>query len=343
MLDSLRKYYYDLSRELALFRTVFAVSIALIYATTVGYPIAHTTAIFTMMFIGPGKNPIRFKDIIIFPLALYLLGIVGVYVGYVLIDYILVALLILGLCIFWSFRLVKIPNPVRLLFLIFIVLIPLLSMSANALGEAVLVALIANLFIALIIVKLSFLILPQSLSELSKTLATAKTENAAPKLNLDKVALNGLMVIFPILCYYYFSRDPDILVLVFTALLAFDPFISSSKKGPVMLLANVWGGLIGIIAYQILVISPDYLLYIFLCISICFYFVINIYAGKKTSPVFSTSFNTFFIVMATVASTTNTASGKVWDRLLQIGLALIYTIVAYSIVNHFNNPIKSEN
>ena len=328
--------------EIAVFRTVFAVSLALIYATSVGYPIAHTTAIFTMMFIGPGKKAIRFKDLIIFPVALYVIGIIGVYVGYVLIDYVFVSLLSIGLCIFWSFRLVKIPTPIRLLFLIFVVLIPLLSMSANALGEAVLVSLIVNLFIGLLIVKLSFLIFPQSFNEVLKNEA-AKKESNGPSLNLDKMALNGLMVIFPLLCYFYFSRDPDILTLVFVALLAFDPFISESKKGIALLLANVWGGFIGIIAFQILIIAPDYILYIFLSISICFYFVINIYAGKKTSPVFNTSFNTFFIVMATVASSTNTAFDKVGDRLFQIGLALVYTIVMYRIVNHFNNPVKSHN
>lgn len=338
MYASIKQYYIDLSKELPLFRTAFAVSLALIYATTVGYPLAHTTAIFTIMFIGPGKQAVKFKDVLVYPIALYVLGMLGVYVGYVLLDYIVVTLLVLGLAIFWSFRLTKIPVPARLLFLIFVILLPLLSMSANGLGEFVLAALITNLAIALIIVKFSFLLFPQTLTAHSAVAQSASKDNAGPSLNMDKVAFNGLMVIFPLLCYYYFSQDPDILILVFVALLAFDPFIAQSNKGFFMLIANLWGGLIGIIAYQVLIVAPYYPLYIFLCITICFYFIINIYAGKKTSPIYSTSFNTFFIVMATVSSSTNTASGKVWDRVFQIGLALIYTIVAYRIVNHFNNP-----
>jgi hypothetical protein len=130
---------------------------------------------------------------------------------------------------------------------------------------------------------------------------------------------------------------------VFTLVLAFDPMVSQSKKGYVLLIANLWGGVIGILAYALLVISPHYLFYIFLCIAICLYFVINIYSSKKIAPVFVTGFNTFFVVMGTIATSTDGATQKIWDRLMQIGIALVYTIVAYKIVNTLNNPIKPKN
>lgn len=341
MFARIKQYYNDLSNELPLIRTVIAVSFALIYATTIGYPLAHTTAIFTMMFIGPGKKVVQFKDVLVYPLAFYILGILGVYIGYVLLEYVLITLLVMGIAVFWSFRLTQIPPPARILFLIFLVLLPLLSMGVNGLGEFVLLALIQNLFIALVIVKIVFLLIPVD----SDNLVSQNTEDQkvdGPPINLDKVALNGFLVLYPLLCYYYLSMDSDILTLVFSVLLAFDPFIAQSKKGAFLVVANIFGGLIGIIAYQLLSIAPTYSFYIFLCISICFYFVINIYAGKKTSPIFNTSFNTFFIVMAAIGTSSNTASDKVWDRVIQIGFALIYVVIAYKIINHLNSPLKSD-
>lgn len=337
MFDKIKEFYWDLKDNTPILRCVFGVTLALIVSTSIGYLVPHITAIFTLLFLEPNKKPMGLKKEIGFVIGLAFLGFIGILIGDYLIDFPLVLLPLLGLIIFWSFRFKKIPETVRLLFLMLVVLIPFISMKANMLGGVVLTALLINLLIALVVVRIAFLIFPITTQE--DISFNKKKPIAYKNINLDKLAFNGLLVVFPVVfIFYLFNATIAILTLVFAVLLSFDPFIYQSKKGTALIIANVLGGLAGIIAYNILVIAPSYLIYIFLIISVSFYFVINLYSGKKTAPIYKISFNTFFVIMGIISTSTNEAGNSIWERLLQIGLAIIYVIIAYKIVNTFNNP-----
>lgn len=337
MLGSIKSFYWDLIEQSPVLRCVFGVTLALVVSTTLGYMIPHTTAIFALIFLAPQKRPLGLKTEVVTVLGLAFLGYFGSLFGKHLIDYPLVILPILGLCIYWSFRAVKIPEPVRLLFLILTVLLPFVSLKANALGSIVLTSLLLNLIIAIVVVRIAFLIFPVTQEE--EIVVNKKTPAAYKDLNLDRMAFNGLMVVFPVVTVVYlFNNTIAILTLVFIVLLSFDPFIYQSKKGTAILAANVIGGLVGVLVYNILVIAPSYLLYILVIICVAFYFAFNLYSGKKIAPIFKTSFNTFFVIMGVISTSTDNAGGIVWERLIQIGLAIIYVIVAFKVINTFNNP-----
>ncbi|OUR94351.1 hypothetical protein A9Q87_01530 [Flavobacteriales bacterium 34_180_T64] len=337
MLDKVKHFYWNLKEDSAVLRCVFGVTLALTVSTTLGYLVPHITAIFVLMFLEPYKKPLGLKKEIGIVLGLSILGYFGVIFGNYLIDYPLVILPLLGLIIYGSFRLIKIPEPIRLLFLILAVLIPFISMKANLLGSVVLTALLLNLIIALGVIRIAFFIFPITTQE-DKSI-NKKKPIAYKNINLDKLAFNGLLVVFPVIfIFYLFNATIAILTLVFVVLLSFDPFIYQSKKGAALIFANVFGGLAGILAYNILVIAPSYMLYIFLIISVAFYFVINLYSGKKTAPIFKISFNTFFVIMGVIATSTNEAGNTIWERVIQIGFAIFYVIIAFKIVNTFNNP-----
>jgi hypothetical protein len=337
MLDKVKEFFWSLKEDTPVLRCVFGVTLALVLATTLGYLVPHITAIFVLMFLEPNKKPLGLKKEIGLVLAIFLLGYFGVIVGKYIIDYPLVILPLLGLIIYWSFRFIKIPETIRLLFLILAVLIPFISLKANMLGSVVLTALLLNLIIALVVIRIAFFIFPITTQEV--IIIEKKKPIAYKNMNLDKLAFNGLLVVFPLVfIFYLFNSNIAILTLVFAVLLSFDPFIYQSKKGPALLFANVFGGLAGVLAYNILVIAPSYVLYIFLIISVSFYFVMNVYSGKKTAPIFKISFNTFFVIMGVIATSTNEAGNTVWERVLQIGFAIFYVILAFKIVNTLNNP-----
>lgn len=337
MFGKIKQFYWGLREDIPLIRCVLGVTLALIVSTSLGYLIPHITALFTFLFLEPGKKPLGFKKEIGTIIGLSILGYFGILLGYYLIDYPLVILPILALIIFWSFRLIKIPEPIRLLFLILAVLIPFVSMKADLLSNIVLVALLLNLIIALIIVRAIFFIFPTTAQEdidLDK-----KKPTTYKNINLDKLAFNGLLVVFPIIfIFYLFNANIAILTLVFVVLLSFDPFMYQSKKGTALFFANILGGCIGILIYNILVIAPSYLLYLFLILSASFYFVVNLYSDKKIAPIFKISFRTFFVVMGVISTSTNEAGNTIQERLLQIGLAILYVTIAFKIANTFNNP-----
>jgi len=338
MLGKLKLFFIDLRLNAPILRCVFGVTLALIVSTSLGYLVPHITAIFALMFLQPNQKPLGLKKEIGILLVLSLLGYFGVLLGNYLIDFPLVIMPLLGLIIYWSYRLIKIPEPVRLLFLILAVLIPFISIKANLLGSIVLSALMLNLIVALIVIRIAYFIFPLNSRE---NIEIDKEEKANPfqDVNLDKLAFNGLLVVFPVVLFFFlYNVNIALLTLVFVVLLSFDPFIYNSKKGTALFAANVIGGLAGILAYNVLVMAPSYVLYIFLILSVAFYFVMHIYSGKKTAPIFRISFNTFFVTMGIISTSSTEASSAVWERLLQIGLAIIYVIVAFRVVNTLNNP-----
>jgi len=337
MFDKAKQFYWNLRESTPILRCVFGVTLALLISTTLGYLIPQITAIFALMFLEPHQKPLGLKKEIGIVLGLTVIGYFGVIIGNYLIDYPLVILPLLGLFVFWSFRLIKIPLPIRLVFLMLVVLIPFISLKANILGNVVLTALLINLIIALVVIRIAFFVFPVTSQEDNNE--ETKSPVADNNYNVDKLAFNGLMVVLPIvILFYLFNATIAVLTLIFVILLSFDPFIYQSKKGPALLLANILGGLAGILAYNILVIAPSYLLYVFLIISVAFYFVMKIYSGKKTAPIFKISFNTFFVIMGVISVSTEDAGSEIWERIIQIGLAVLYVIIAFKIVNTFNNP-----
>jgi hypothetical protein len=337
MLDKVRGFYWGLKEDIPILRCVFGVTLALLISTTLGYLVPQITAIFVLMFLEPNKKPLGLKKEIGIVLGISIFGFFGVVFGNYFIDYPLVILPLLALIIFWSFRMTKIPVPIRLLFLMFATLIPFITLKANILGTVILSALLLNLIIALVVIRVAFFLFPISSQENESI--NKKKPITYKNVSLDKLAFNGLVVVFPVIfLFYLFNANIAILTLVFVVLLSFDPFIYQSKKGAGLIMANIIGGLVGILVYNILVIAPSYVLYIFLILSVAFYFVTRVYSGKKTAPIFKIGFNTFFVTMGVIATSTNEAGNTIWERLLQIGLAILYVIIAFKVLNTLNNP-----
>lgn len=337
MFDKAKHFYQNLMEDKAILRCVFGVTLAIVISTSMEYLVPQLAAIMALMFLEPFKKPLGFKMEVGMVAVFSLLGYFGLLIGYYLIDYPLVVLPIIGLAIFWSFRFIKIPEPVRLMFLILAVLIPFLCMKASILGDVVLFALLLNLITALIVVRIAFFLFP--INSDTHIEPEAKKPIIYKNIDYDKLAFNGLLVVFPLVfVFYLFNANIAILTLVFAVLLGFDPFIYQSKKGIGLIMANVVGGTMGILAYNILVIAPSFLLYILLIICVAFFFVLNLFAGKKTAPIFKIGFNTFFVVMGVISTSTNEAGNTMWERLLQIGLAVVYIVIAYKVVNTLNNP-----
>ncbi|MEX0275818.1 MAG: DUF2955 domain-containing protein [Flavobacteriaceae bacterium] len=339
MFAKLGRLSVAIKADAPILRCLFGVTLSLVTATSLGYAIPHITAVFALMFLEVGKRPLGTKKEILVVLAIGVLGYFGVLVGNYLIDYPLVILPILALVIFWSFRWVSVPLVVRLLFLMLTVLIPFISMKAAILGDVLLLAMLLNLIVALVMVRLSFFLFPWQESETTEYFKEEKKQASSLDLNLDKLAFNGMIVLFPLVfLFYLFNANIAILTLVFVLILGLDPFIYRSKKGTALLLANVIGGVAGILAYNVLVVAPSYLLYILLVLSIGFFFAINLFSGKKIAPVFKIGFNTFFVVMGTISTSSNEAGNTLWERLLQIGLAILYVTMAFKMMNKLNNP-----
>jgi len=161
--------------------------------------------------------------------------------------------------------------------------------------------------------------------------------------NLDKMALNGLIVLLPVVIYFfYFLPNSMILTLVFIIVLGMDPLIHKSKKAHVILITNLFGGIAAVIAYNLLTIVPTFFFYTVVLMAAGLYFGYNIFSDKKTSELYAMAYRTFFLVLGVVSSSTDAIEGKFVDRLFGVSLAIIYVVLAYQFLNLINNPEKNE-
>ncbi|MCX7550372.1 hypothetical protein [Xanthomarina sp. F2636L] len=320
----------------AILRCLLGVVSALLIATLNNILLPQISAIFALMLLDQGKTAIGIKKSLIAIIGLYFLGLFGLLLGGFVQDYAIVTILILGLVIFWSFKLIQIPEPVRLLFLMLTLLLPFLSLTAEPLGDLILIDMIINLAIALGVAQLAFVFFPENINTHNPA-QDKKDEDT--KYNLNKVAINGLLVLMPAVLYFYlFKPNALVLTFVFIIVLGLDPMIYKSKKGFVLILANIFGGVCGIIAYNLLTITPTLFFYTFLIFAIGLYFTYNIFSDKKTVPIYAIAFRTFFLVMGVISTSDTSAGTTIVERLFGIGLAVLYVVLAYKIITYFNNP-----
>jgi MFS family permease len=341
MLDKLIPHIKMSQQRRGIIRCLLGVTSALLVATINNILLPQIAAIFALMLLDKGKNALGIKKSIAAIFVLYLLGLFGLLIGSFVQDYAWETLLIIGLVIFWTFKLVQIPEPIRLLFLILTLLLPFLSLTAEPLGDFILLDMIINLAIALGVTEMAFLFFPEVVN---KEKAPNEKATEEETYNLDKIALNGLFVLMPVVLYFFYFR-PNALVLtfVFILVLGLDPKIYKSKKGLVLILANLFGGACGVLAYNLLTITPTFFFYIFITLAIGLFFTYQIFSGKKTVPIYAIAYRTFFLVMGVISSSSESAGDTIVERLFGIGMAVLYVVIAYKVVTYFNDPRIYEN
>jgi MFS family permease len=325
----------------AIIRCLLGVTTALLIATINNIISPQIAAIFALMLLDKGKNALGIKKSVAAIFVLYLLGLFGLVLGGFVQEYALVTLLILGLVIFWTFRLIKIPEPVRLVFLMLTLLLPFLSLTAEPLGDLILLDMIINLAIALVVTELAFLFIPENstIEKISPEKAEEETHY-----NLDKIALNGLLVLLPAVLYFYYFRPNSLaLTFVFILILSIDPKIYKSKKGLILILANLFGGACGVVVYNLLTITPTFFFYIFLMLVVGLFFTYHIFSGKKTVPIYTIAYRTFFLVMGIISNSSESVGDSIVERLFGIGMAVVYVVLAYKVLTYLNDPRIYEN
>ncbi|MFP3339852.1 hypothetical protein R0J91_17880, partial [Micrococcus sp. SIMBA_131] len=82
-------------------------------------------------------------------------------------------------------------------------LLPFLSLTAEPLGDLILLDMIINLAIALGVTQVAFLFFPEETVKASKVSDKKQTET---QFNVDKIAINGVLVLMPAVLYFYFFK-----------------------------------------------------------------------------------------------------------------------------------------
>lgn len=143
-----------------------------------------------------------------------------------------------------------------------------------------------------------------------------------------RAALVGTAIVMPmILVFLLFGLADALPVLVTTVLLVSTFEIrSGARMGLAMIVGNVKGGLVGMIAYLALAIFPSLVTLTLITLAIALMFALLVDEGGAKGAIAAIALNTFLIIFSTAVSSPPTSSGIFLVRVTQFVFACIFAI-----------------
>lgn len=326
---------YDWGISIPVVRYVLGISFVLLVSTLLNYPIAYLTTVLALGYIAPGAKPLTFKQAASFILILIVINLITFIFSSYLNDYPLVFMPLLCLGILWIYYTDSLPLMVKLFSIISIFVIPLMSLEPTGVSAFVAISLIINAFMAIALTQLVFKVFPWSKAD-EEFVKEKKQAAKLSEINRFNYAAKIFLILLPVLLLFFiFKLSGGLLILIFIGILSMSPALANAKVGKFMVAANILGGLFAIVAYKFLVMVPLLPFMILLTLLVGFLFGSKLFSKAKLAPVFGTGFSTFLLILGSVTSSTDDAGSAVWSRLVQISIAVIYVVIAFRILNYF--------
>ncbi len=297
------------------------------------YDLAYLTSVLALGYMAPGAKPLTFKQGGGFVLFLTVITGLTVIFTELFLYYAMVFMPLLLLSLMWLYYTDKLPMMVKLFSLVSLIIIPFVSIDSGAIGSYVAARLVFNAFMAIILSQLLFMIFPLCEADIP---FEKKKKEAAKKSEAERFtyAVNIILILLPVLLLFYmFKLSSSILVLTFVAILTISPALSNPKVGLVMIVANILGGVFGILAYRLLTVVPNFTFMILIALSIGLFFGSRLFSDSKHAGIYGSGFSTFLLILGSVTSSDAEAGSEVWSRVIQISIAVSYVVLAMSILH----------
>ena len=294
-----------------------------------------------MMLASPAPCPsVRQGLAFVLPVA------VGAFLGVVLTRYFLqfrvLFLLMESLVLYRIFyALAGGAAPLRMVWLLIAALIiPLVGQASIVLSVGVAWGLVKGTVIAMLVIWLSFGLLPDPPAESVSGNGRPEARPARPvppPAARAAYARRTLIVLFPmVLVFFYLSLYSDAVILVYVGLLSLLPsFAAGWQQGKGMLIGNLLGGVVAIIFYNLLTVYPEFPMFLFLSLILGLTFGDVIFSTRPIAPMVKTAFNAVVLLvgMSLIGSGSDAAS-KFYLRIAQIMLAVAYVAVAFGFLEY---------
>ncbi|MGK0425924.1 MAG: hypothetical protein ACJAUR_000017 [Ulvibacter sp.] len=332
-----KAFNYDWGIAIPVARYVIGISFILLVTSLMGYPLAYLTTVLALGYIAPGAKPLSIKQGLSFVLILILINLITFAFSSYFKDYPLVFMPLLCLGVLWIYYTNKLALMVKLFSLVSVFVIPLMSLEPTGVSAFVAISLVFNAFMAIILTQFVFKIFPWSPADE----AFVKTKQQAAKISeyeRFKYARNILYILLPVLLFFFiFKLSGGLLILIFIGILSMNPALANAKVGKFMIIANILGGLFAIIGYKLLVFVPMLPFLILITLLVGFIFGSKLFSTSKLAPIFGTGFSTFLLILGSVTSSGDDAGSAVWSRLIQIAIAVIYVVIAFGVLNYYQD------
>lgn len=323
---------YDWKSAVPVFRYAAGSTLIMAFAVGFGNSLSYIIPVLALNFFVPGAKPLTIKSALALVVSLAIACFLAFYFSRIFLDFPIVFLLILGLILLHSYYTNAINPIFRIWLIITFLIIPLLSIQSDRLGALVSITLVTNTFLAVSLTILVYMIFP-SIDAHAKKKPDAPVNKLSPSVRFME-AVKTVIVLFPVATLSYaYQWSGSLLILIFVGILSLNPGANNLKTGIFLILANLAGGIAAIIAFNLFVIVPDYFFFLVVIFLGGLYFANHLFSSKPTAPLYGTAFSTFLLVLGSVTTSAGDAGSKVWTRIFQIGMAVIYVVLAYGLLN----------
>jgi len=322
----------------------YAIGSAIIMMIALGYDyqLAYFTPVLALNFLAPTAKAPTLKSSAAFLISVALASFAGLVFSRFFLDYPLVFLPLLALILFHIYYTTALQG-MKVWLIISLLLIPMMSVQSDKLGGTVALNLFINALMAILMVWVVYFIFPGKKPEV---ILNEKPVNDQPSPRQRFVsAITKSIVVIPVLVsFFVFNWSGSLLVLFFIAILSMNPATANKKTGVLMILANLGGGIAAIIVFNLLTIATSFIYSGILTLLVGLIFGKGLFAGKPASALFGMAFSTFLLILGNVISLAGEAGDIVWVRILQIGIAMLYMVTAFALVERlsFIKKLKSE-
>ena len=199
--------------------------------------------------------------------------------------------------------------------------IPIMTMVLPAYADVLPIAMARGMGVAVLMVWAVFAIWPV-------TVPPAPKPPAPPGASPLRLALTGSAIIMPLLLVYLTLGLTDALPVLITTVLLVATFDVSqgAVQGAVMVLANLFGGFVGLVAFVMLGVTPVlpvFALIVFLIAIIAAEFITR---GGAVSALALLTFNQSMVIFGLALANPDSSSGIWFTRLFQFCLAWLFAI-----------------
>jgi len=325
-------------RDRRVLRYAFGSTLAMAIAMGVAWELSFLVPVLSLSFLAAPGPPPSFRKGLAFVGVIAVSCVAGLYT----IKYFL-AIPVVFLLVFWIIllRLYYMKgggaSPFLITWLLIALLVlPLVASQSPELAKFIAVGIIEGAAVTLFVVWIAYALIPDPPAMTGARVEAPAKAVIGPPRDRFGIALTQALVVFPLyVLFHVFQWTGAVLVLVFTAILSMQPaFAASFKSGVPLILGNFIGGMTAIVMFQALTVVPQFsfLILVTLLAGLCF--GARLMSESKTAPLFGMAYSTLLLVIGSVTTSSDgDAASKVYERLIQIMLAVVYVVVAFKAIN----------
>ncbi len=329
------------AHSLRTLRYALGSTIAMTIAMSLNWHLAYLAPVLSLVFLAsPAPRP-TLKQGIGFIGTVAAACLAGSILGKYLISYPLVYVPLAGLLLFRIFYLKASgrSSMVSVWLLIALLVIPLMEMTSPAIAGMVAMGILASATVTIGVVWLTHGLLPDPLDERAAgAVAAASARMVPPQAERLRTAAISTLVVLPVLILFYSLRmESELLILLFVALLSSMPgFATNFRAGFGLILGNAIGGAAAIVMFELLVMVPQFYFLIAMTFLAGLVFGDKVFSGRPAARLYGMAFSTLLLVIAsTTASGTGDAGAKVYTRVGQIIIAVVYVAMASGVAERY--------